>query len=256
MRFVIIADDLTGAADSALPFRRAGFSVVVSTSGLGAGVPWEDADIVSMDLRTRQTLPGTAYLDTFRAVGHARQIGASVFKKVDSQLRGNPADELAGALDAWPGAVAIGTPALPAFGRVVRDGRLHALGAALPTTVEERLVGERDRNYLHLPLEALREGYVAGQLSRLPAGAIALADAEDEHDLAALVEAGVQVDRPVIWVGSAGLAAHVAAAIAPGDEVITDESRLERGWGFWPGSDRWRCAGPRRHARTNRPHPG
>ena len=91
----IVADDLTGAADSALAFRREGFSVAVTTSRAAMGALSARADVVGVDLRTRYCLPELAYLEDFSAVKSARDINADVFKKLDSQLRGNPADELA-----------------------------------------------------------------------------------------------------------------------------------------------------------------
>jgi 4-hydroxythreonine-4-phosphate dehydrogenase len=221
LRVAIVADDLTGAADSALAFRREGFSVAVTTSRAALGALAAHAEVVGVDLRTRYCLPELAYLETFSAVKSARSVNADVFKKLDSQLRGNPADELAGALDAWPEALAIASPALPAFGRVVRDGQLHCPGPGHLRSLFDRLVGEAGRTYAHLPLSELRGGRAPASLSRLPAGAIALADAEEEADLAALVEAGSEIGRPVIWAGSAGLAAHVANALASASSGAT-----------------------------------
>ncbi len=214
LRVAIVADDLTGAADSALAFRREGFSVAVTTSRAALGALASHAQVVGVDLRTRYCFPELAYLETFSAVKGARSVGADVFKKLDSQLRGNPAHELAGALDAWPEALAIANPALPAFGRVVREGRLHCPGLGPPRSLFDRLVGDAGRASAHLSLSELRRGRATASLSRLPAGAVALADAEEEADLAALVEAGRLLGRPIIWAGSAGLAVHVAGALA------------------------------------------
>lgn len=94
-------------------------------------------------------------------------------------------------------------------------------GPGTPRSLFHRLVGEAGRTYVHLPLSELRDGRAPASLSRLPAGAIALADAEEEADLAALVEAGSEIARPVIWAGSAGLAAHVANALASASNGTT-----------------------------------
>ena len=153
-----------------------------------------------------------AYATTFCAVRRAR-LGAAarVYKKVDSQLRGNPAVELAGALDAWPEAMAIATPALPVLGRFVRDGRLVGSGDSLPPRSAVQALVSPGRVAERLARVELGRKGARDKLASLPAGAVVVADSEDESDLAALVALGEDLGRPVIWAGSAGLARHLAA---------------------------------------------
>jgi 4-hydroxythreonine-4-phosphate dehydrogenase len=84
-RLVVVADDLTGAADSAALLTRLGLTSVV----LEAEGEWPDDDVLAVDtdIRHRDPLPAAARVaETTR---RARGLGARVVKKVDSTLRGH-----------------------------------------------------------------------------------------------------------------------------------------------------------------------
>jgi uncharacterized protein YgbK (DUF1537 family)/GNAT superfamily N-acetyltransferase len=103
-----------------------------------------------------------------------------LYLKIDSTLRGHVAEEVRAALDGAGLARAVVAPAFPAQGRTVRGGQVH----------------------------------VDGRPGRSLAGIV---DAETDDDLRAIVDS--VGDEPVLWAGSAGLAAHVAATLpAPGFE--------------------------------------
>jgi 4-hydroxythreonine-4-phosphate dehydrogenase len=215
--WVILADDFTGAADCALAFRWPGAVVTTHAGRLAelVGGP----GLVSVDLGTRHAPPPVAHRCVLAATALARHLGAVVFKKMDSRLRGNPGWELAGALAAWPGAVAVATPALPSHGRAVVGGRLEGEGPGGEVDVGDRLTGPAGRPQLHISLAELRAGEAGRLLRSVPGGAVVTADSEDEADLRALVAGATAAGRPVLWAGSAGLAAAVATArpaAAPG----------------------------------------
>src|SRR3954468_14186183 len=102
----VIADDLTGACDSAVQFANAGLRTIVWLDGDG------DAAVVAYSTESRDkpcSMPPIA--------------GASViFKKIDSPLRGNTRAEILAALDAYGFDTAIVNPAFPDMGRVVENG--------------------------------------------------------------------------------------------------------------------------------------
>jgi GNAT superfamily N-acetyltransferase len=123
-------------------------------------------------------------LDTRRhpdaAAVRAAAAGAEglLYKKIDSTLRGDVAAEVRAAMEGAGLPRAVIAPAFPAQGRTVRGGRV----------------------------------YVDGRPGRALDGIL---DAETDEDLRAIVAA--VGDEPVLWAGSAGLAAHVAATLpAPG----------------------------------------
>jgi hypothetical protein len=83
---IIIADDLSGATDSAVACAERGLDTVVAlgkTDGFGA------AEAIAFDADTRRLTSDAAAAETARRVRtHAKARGGLLFKKVDSTLRG------------------------------------------------------------------------------------------------------------------------------------------------------------------------
>jgi uncharacterized protein YgbK (DUF1537 family) len=169
LRVLIVADDLTGAADCGAACAAHGLDTVVVIDD-SRGVP--NADALAFDTNSRcMDHPEHAAAETARIV---RSYPASlVYKKIDSTLRGHVATEIAAALDAFRNmghseAVAVVAPAFPAMGRTTKGGRQY---------VRETLVEDCDLT--------------------------GLLDAETDDDLRAIV--AEWTGREVLWVGSAGL---------------------------------------------------
>jgi len=118
-RLLIIADDLTGACDAAGTMTRYG-RVEVSLNGRPPA-----ARIAAVDLNTRGLTRSVARR---RVAVVARAAAPQVFlyKKVDSQLRGNVAAEV-GAVAAAGRAPLLLVPALPEEGRTTQGG-VHRVG--------------------------------------------------------------------------------------------------------------------------------
>ena len=119
-RWAIIADDLTGALDTALQFRKAGHRTLVSTRD---GARPAEAAVTAMSTASRHVDASTAYAAVRRAV---RAVPASSFfyKKTDSLLRGNIASEIQAALDGAGASTLVYTPAFPSGGRTTERGTL------------------------------------------------------------------------------------------------------------------------------------
>ena len=79
---LIVADDLTGAADSAIACAEYGLDAVVVFDGFSV-----DADVVAVDADTRRMTPDRAAEATAKVVG--AYSGQHLFKKVDSTLSGH-----------------------------------------------------------------------------------------------------------------------------------------------------------------------
>jgi uncharacterized protein YgbK (DUF1537 family) len=171
------------------------------------------AEVVGIDLGTRRAGAVLAYLSTYAACQLSLRAGAVIYKKVDSQLRGNPGTEVAAALDAWPEAIALVTPALPREQRVVRSGQLEGPGVS-PVALLEVFGSNGDRSLYPLGVAELRNGVASQGLAALTPGTIVLADAETDDDLSALVIAAWATGRAVLWAGSAGLAGALARYLA------------------------------------------
>lgn len=222
MTLLIIADDLSGAADCAIAFAGAGQSTVVA---LDASHDTGDAKVVAVDTDTRRLSPTRAGERTLTAWQALRQPGQRLYKKIDSTLRGNWAAEVA-ALQPHAG-LAIIAPAFPATGRTTLEGKVWVNGQALETTDTwqlehagrradiSALLEEVGLRVARLSLETLRGD--ADALARLiadTAGGLAdalIVDAQRAEDLRTLAQVTARLPEPLFWVGSGGLAREMAA---------------------------------------------
>jgi uncharacterized protein YgbK (DUF1537 family) len=232
-RWLILADDLTGAADAAVAFARRGHEAEVHW---GATPLVDGADVHALNLDSRGTSAADAAARHRDAVhrGHAAH---ALFKKIDSTLRGHPAVEMAAIAAAlrergrpsW-GLLA---PASPAMRRTTRDGRVFVDGRPL----EDSATWKRDHSYpgadltavvrsaglcaITLPLaelrgdaSVLRGAFAAAAASAQAADTILVSDSETDGDLDRLVGAAHEF-APGFFAGTAGLA-HALARCAPG----------------------------------------
>ncbi|AOY96361.1 hypothetical protein BKK79_32740 [Cupriavidus sp. USMAA2-4] len=223
-RLLIVADDLSGAADCAVAGTRLGLRSAVLLHA-GAACP-AGQDVLAVDADSRRAAPAEAarrQLDAWQALAGA---GTRLYKKVDSTLRGNAAAEIA-ALVPLAG-LAIVAPAYPATGRTTRDGRQWLHGVAVEKTEvwrNEGIPGRADLGAMLraqglrtalLPLEAIRAGRpaLAARFAALQAEGIqaVVCDALGEDDLAHIATASAALQR-VFWAGSGGLAPALMQAL-------------------------------------------
>ena len=229
---LIIADDLTGAADSAVQFRQAGFSAVVLAQPASHRSAWPQTQVVSLSLNTRDASPAAVrrlwerQAPTIRALAQ----GALVYHKIDSTLRGHPALEVRLLLGCLGASAAIIAPAFPKLGRHTTDGVHRVYGVPLAETeyhrrstraratsdLPELLAAGDDERPVHLPWQVIDGGVeVVAQWLRErldePCRLIT-ADAADERHLDILTEAVLPLAGRVLLVGSAGWAERLALA--------------------------------------------
>jgi len=229
---LVIADDLSGAADCGIACARHGLSTLVV---LGDAAGEIDTDVLSVDGNTRHLDSAKAAAETARLVRkYIRDEGQLFFKKLDSTLRGNVAAELAAALEARRGValnreriVAVLAPAFPANGRTTSSGWQLVHGKPL----EETELWQRESlpAQSHIPgilrevglrpaligLNSIRSGKEAlqGAMKTLSADTdVLVCDAETDQDLSAIADASMVLGRSTIWAGSAGLAYHLPQA--------------------------------------------
>jgi 4-hydroxythreonine-4-phosphate dehydrogenase len=209
----IVADDLTGAADAGAGFRRAGLATIVTWDPVEAALA-DRVDVVSIDADTRDAEASRAGSITRGVVAalRASSVG-TLYKKIDSTLRGHVGVELHACLGDWHhGAVAIVAPAFPAAGRTTVDGWQRSSGVrvqphSIDATLESHGVPTGHLNLRDVRSEALADAMKAAYDRGLRA---VVCDAETDDDLRAIVLAGRRLTRPVIWTGTAGLAAAMA----------------------------------------------
>ncbi|WP_295464032.1 four-carbon acid sugar kinase family protein [uncultured Pseudomonas sp.] len=220
-RLLILADDLSGAADCALGFAKTQATrVLLDASTLDALAPVTALDLDSRRLKARAAAARHAAL-----LEHPTLAGAALYKKIDSTLRGNVAAEVAALA---PRGLALVAPAYPALGRVTRGGIQYLDGVPVDQTDvwrNEGLTGSADLvaqltdqgiSCARLDLATLRQPVaLAAALRRaLDSGLPALVcDAERQTDLEALARASAPFAQKVFWVGSAGLAEALPVAL-------------------------------------------
>lgn len=169
----IIADDLTGAFDAAAPFAGRGLATVVALHpGAVAQALAAGAAVVAVSTRSREIAEDQAAARV-AAVAAALPPGAQVFKKIDSRLKGHVAAELAALA---PRAMLV-APAIPDFGRVVKDGAVTGFGVDVPIPVTPVLGGLAAQVPDTASAEEMRAALAAAPEGALLVGARGLAEA-------------------------------------------------------------------------------
>ena len=221
LRVLIVADDLTGAMDTAGPFAQRGLKTTVVPEPLAANpAALPHAQVVSLDTGTRHLSPEQAARRVADCVARfAAEPFDIVFKKIDSTLRGNVVSETLALLRTCGRNAALVAPAFPAQGRTVRDAMVHVNGTPLPETgfARDALSPPPLKPLTEVFEDAVGPGKV-GTWS--PAGkrgaigrSIVIADGETDADLrAALDTARPQLGR-MLLVGSAGLGNALARSL-------------------------------------------
>jgi D-threonate/D-erythronate kinase len=225
--WLILADDLTGAADCAIAFGRRGREAVV-TWGDAARASHRHAAVWAHDAASRGLSAEGAAARHLDLLADFPMSGRAIFKKIDSTLRGQPAAEVAAMLAhlnaTSPRVFGVLAPAFPATGRTTIGGRVLVHGTAL----EETALWQRDHTYPNadlvdvlatagvrsekVTLAAVRGSDLEARFARAAdeGNMVAVCDAETEHDLSLIAEAGLHASTASVFIGSAGLAHALA----------------------------------------------
>lgn len=233
---LIVADDLSGAADCAAGFARRLSTEIV----FDAETTSSTAAVVAVDVDSRRLDPGAAAKANSAILQQRQYANRALYKKIDSTLRGNVASEIA-ALQAFRG-LAIVAPAFPAMGRTTQDSvqLVNGISVALSDVWRnEHLLGTGNLleslsaeglRCVAINLDTLRDetalGNALDQALRSKVQAL-ICDALTDTDLQRLARATAPLYRQLFWVGSAGLAHHLPEALglpAPGDMNVQGRS--------------------------------
>ncbi|HWS79709.1 MAG TPA: four-carbon acid sugar kinase family protein [Rubrobacter sp.] len=231
MLIAVIADDLTGAADTGVQFVHAGYRTAVFFRA--TEVIEDNLDAVVFDTDSRAMPAGFAAKRVVDAA-HAARGARIVYKKLDSTLRGNVAAELAAALGGARRDRAIVAPAFPAAGRATVGGiqRVHGVPVDETEMANDPHIPVREAHVPSLLADAFSsvgllsvEDLAEPDLVRstLEDYDCVVADAERDADLEALVRA-VPDPAGLLWVGSAGLALALGS-VYPGPYAGTTRVR-------------------------------
>jgi uncharacterized protein YgbK (DUF1537 family) len=212
----LIADDLTGSLDTGLQFRKKGLATLVP---LDWSRPLPRAQALVLNTNSRN-LPGdTAYRKVRRLCRGLR--ARSIYKKIDSTMRGNVGREALAILDAQKIDKAVVVPTVPVMGRAVEGGILRVHGIPLLKTAYARdpfhpLWSSRVSSLLEretgeavgfIGIREVRKGpaSLAAKIREASARLLSL-DAVDQADLGFIAAACGLLSGRVLPCGSVGLA--------------------------------------------------
>ena len=209
---IILADDLTGANDTAVQYKNCGASSIVSV-----GMPDSESisrfagyDVISVNTDSRAMPSAKAYDAVYEVCRFFNKNGAAApYKKIDSVLRGNPGAELDAVMDSFESDFAFVCPAYPENGRIVKSGILYAGDDKIDAV--KTVAEDMKRTVRSVPLEIVREGaaavgkYMLDEASKSGASVFVL-DACSENDLKSIYDAALAFPEKYVLCGSAGLA--------------------------------------------------
>jgi uncharacterized protein YgbK (DUF1537 family) len=227
-QLIIVADDLTGAADSAARGHAAGLSAEI---WLQPPLFPANADLVALTSDSRH-LPADIAAQQVRATVAAMPMPHAPvwYKKIDSTLRGHLGAEISAMLAALTKEHAVIAPAFPAQHRGLRAGMLVAEQAAAGLHLPTMLAGYGP--VAAFGLAAVRQGSdrLAHALRQAAAQARLLVfDALTDADLAIVAAAAERALPNALLCGSAGLAAILAARLAPAADHPDERAAAVRG---------------------------
>ncbi|MDI6837971.1 MAG: four-carbon acid sugar kinase family protein [Rhizobiaceae bacterium] len=136
LKVAILADDLTGALDTATPFVECGLSVGVVLDSRRLHTPHHGCDVLVLNTASR-ALPATDAAKRVRAA--ALEIAPLepriLMKKIDSRLKGNVAAECAALAAVFGRTRMVVAPAIPDQQRFTKNGLVVGRGVDTPLSI-------------------------------------------------------------------------------------------------------------------------
>ncbi|MBU8878288.1 four-carbon acid sugar kinase family protein [Bacillus sp. FJAT-29790] len=231
MKLAIIADDLTGASDSAVQFAKQGLNTTVLFSNTQLQSTHLSADVIVLNSDSRALNSEKAYEVVFNISNQLNNLNISnVFKKVDSTMRGNIGPEIDAVMDVFKINTSFVVPAFPKSNRTTINGIHYVDGVPLEETeiahdpacpVKEShlptLLQEQSKRKVELiSISDVQKGksHLYEKMNTLASTAqskIIIIDATTDKELKTIVEAAQLLNEKFLWVGSAGIASHLSS---------------------------------------------
>ena len=119
-KYLIIADDFTGANDTAVQVKKRGYNIKVTFS---PPLKIEEKFVV-IDTETRTISGDKAYQTVKNIIKNLlkKEDFSFIYKKIDSTLRGNIIKEIKAIDEIYQPEIVIFAPALPKLGRITQSG--------------------------------------------------------------------------------------------------------------------------------------
>jgi len=236
-RCLVIADDLTGGADTGVQFARKGLSTFFLSLNQEKTIDFsrfQDRDALVISTHSRGLPPEEAYRRVSSILeDYSKERFRIIYKKIDSTLRGNIGYETDAILKKTGLSLAFFAPSFPEQNRMVVGG-IHLLRRTplSLTEISKDAVSPVKESYVKTLLEKQSRCRIGNiDLIQVASGGEVLKKAIDEacqqgiqilifdavqrRDLAHIAEAAFQRDETPLFIGSAGLAEEVANKLAP-----------------------------------------
>ena len=236
-RYLIVADDFTGANDTGVQLKRRGVptSVVFSSEFIAS-----EGSFV-LDTESRALGPEEAAAAVRAGLkGVDLTAFGRVMKKVDSTLRGSVAAEIKAVDELYGSELVVFAPALPDLGRTTVGG-VHLL-KGIPITRTELAKDPKtpvtEDNITKLleavydePVTHISEDQVSAGEIDFSVGRVFTCDSATNADLRSVIQAAVDTGKRTLWVGTAAMADHllgVEVDVPPALAVVASVSAVSR----------------------------
>ncbi|OFL17475.1 hypothetical protein HMPREF2782_05980 [Anaerococcus sp. HMSC068A02] len=205
-KMLLIADDFTGANDSGIKIVQRGYDASIS---LNCNEKF-DSNINIIDTETRNLNKNKAYDIVDKTISNLENLSdyLVIYKKVDSTLRGNIRSEYEAIYKYLNPQFVIFAPAHPNLGRTTKDGIQYVNGKRILDTEfsqdpEKPVTNDNIKNILadkmhHHYIDEIRKDL------NIKLG-INTFDCEIYDDLLKIAQKSLEIDRRVLFIGSAGL---------------------------------------------------
>ncbi len=235
----ILADDLTGANDTALQFHLKGCSTQILTNFKDIPHTLAHTQVWAISTESRN-------IDADEARKRAKEATSSIlknlnvehiYKKIDSTIRGNIGMEIMGVIEASDYEAAVIMPAFPNEGRITvggyhllkgipiertefaRDPRAPIYESHIPTVLKYGLPDNEKNLVSHIELNIVKQGAgpVLARLNELIASGkkLIVADAVSSVDIEQVVLALKKCNTKILPCGSAGAAQALCGIMFP-----------------------------------------
>lgn len=215
VQIVIVADDLTGAADSAARCHHVGWPATIFLQPPRLRLP---PGVIALTTDSRHMPAVVAAHRVRELVTELRTVSEVVwYKKIDSTLRGNIGSEVDAMLDVLGRRYAVVAPAFPGQGRGLNHGYLTSELAPVNATHLPTLLQQQSRRAITaIPLSDVRLGpqHLTAQLAAVQQHETQLivVDGMTDADLHTVLVATQAALPDALLCGSAGLINILAAA--------------------------------------------
>jgi len=224
IKLAVVADDITGANDTALQFSKHNISSSVRIDFDESKLLRETADVIVIDTDSRDITPAAAY-DRVTAVCVALHNSGvqNIYKKIDSTLRGNLGVEIEAVATVFTPDIVVIAPAFPSNKRVTVGGyhllndipiELTEIARAPKSPVNESRIVELLRRQTNVNIGLISLNVIMAGLETVKQAIkdclarnerwIVFDAVLDEH-LGLIIRAALDYHK-ILWVGSAGLA--------------------------------------------------